>query len=251
MLGLYVLFFVTSMLSLISGDYYISQQIIAVEGANNASFVFSFLVQVLIATVVLIILIKLNAKLFIRLFESLAVIFSTYYLLFPFFGDFALILGVLLLLKNIYPSLYLKNLAAIFSGAGIAAILGSSTTPLISISILLIFSIYDFISVFKTKHMVYMAKNVVSMKGQSFTITIPESSRSRGYIDLGVGDLALPAMFYVSTIPSLGVFSYLLPFFGMFGLYILSHPSFKNKVLPALPPISLLSLIGYIILVIF
>jgi presenilin-like A22 family membrane protease len=135
----------------------------------------------------------------------------------------------------------LKNAAAILATAGVGTVFGISLGLIPLIIFLILLSIYDFIAVFKTKHMVEMADFVVK-KDFAFTVTAKVKSEKPGEkdkrIDLGTGDLVAPVMLEVATLPfnpmaSVFVFVGAVVSFGLF----ISLVYKKKMVLPALPPI--------------
>lgn len=143
--------------------------------------------------------------------------------------------------KVFYPKL--KNAAAILATAGVGVIFGISLGLVPLVLFLILLSIYDFLSVFMTKHMVEMANFVVKEK-VAFTVTatapppVPGAKEQR--IDLGTGDMIAPIMLEVSTL-SYSPIATIFVFVGaVVSLALFLVLVFKKKmVLPALPPIVL------------
>jgi presenilin-like A22 family membrane protease len=137
----------------------------------------------------------------------------------------------------------LKNAAAIFATAGVGVVFGISLGIVPLIFFLIFLSIYDYISVFATKHMVELADFVVE-KDLAFTVTAKELPVRPGAkekrIDLGTGDLIAPIMLEVSAL-SFSVAAAGLVFLGaMVAMSIFLALVWKRRtVLPALPPIVL------------
>jgi len=152
----------------------------------------------------------------------------------------------------------LKNIAAIISSAGVGALFGFSLGFLPTILFAILLSIYDYIAVFKTKHMIEMAREL-SSRQLSFAVTakrIPErkpKESAEKYVqrameegerlDLGTGDLAVPAMLAVSAF-GLGANGLIYALAAAAGstasIYLLLEFVSKQRVfLPALPPICL------------
>ncbi len=137
----------------------------------------------------------------------------------------------------------LKNAAAIFATAGVGVVFGISLGIVPLIFFLIFLSIYDYISVFATKHMVELADFVVE-KDLAFTVTAKELPVRPGArekrIDLGTGDLIAPIMLEVSAL-SFSVAAAGLVFLGaMVSMSIFLALVWKKRtVLPALPPIVL------------
>jgi presenilin-like A22 family membrane protease len=113
--------------------------------------------------------------------------------------------------------------------------------PVIALIVLL--AVYDWVSVYVTKHMVTLAKE---SKGRfNMMFLVPVGDRAMG---LGAGDIALPVTFAVSVFSSHGAgYAIATAYGGLSGLvwvflYIMGK---KNVTLPALPPITLGLIAGY------
>lgn len=166
------------------------------------------------------------------------------------------------------PNLITHNIAIFLGVAGVAAMLGT-LLPIIAILIILFaLSIYDFIAVFKTKHMVSMFKDLLK-RGVPLAIVVPEEPMAfkenvqkiskaklretdKKVLMLGTGDLAFPALFAVSAFAANGLAAALAIIAGsivglVFNHYLLTIKKFK--FIPALPFIALFSAIGYFVAV--
>lgn len=166
--------------------------------------------------------------------------------------------GAFALIK--YKYVCLKNMAAILSSAGIAAMFGFSMGFWPALLFVIGLSIYDYIAVFKTRHMLTLAQGLGTNE-LSFTISAsqkkprnisqaacaPNEDVSR--LDLGSGDLAVPAILAVSAYPIFGLFGSFATILGSIISIILTlHFVVKHHiVLPALPPICIGSLIALLI----
>jgi presenilin-like A22 family membrane protease len=160
-----------------------------------------------------------------------------------------------------HPIVLNQNLLIIFSLAGIGASLGLSLKPKAMILILIVLSIYDFIAVYKTKHMVKIAKDMIEtgtilglvfpFEPLGFLKSAREIKPGEGkFLILGGGDVAFPLIFSVSLLK----FGILKPFIvaifsllGLFANFLLFIFQKERKAIPALPLISLFSIIGYFI----
>jgi len=136
----------------------------------------------------------------------------------------------------------LKNPSAILATAGVGVVFGISMGVVPVLIFLALLSIYDFLSVFITRHMVEIADYIIT-RDLAFTVTakavVPET-REVKRIDLGTGDLIAPIMMEVSIMP----YSRVAAVFVMLGSFIamalfLTLVWKKKLVLPALPPIVL------------
>lgn len=151
-----------------------------------------------------------------------------------------------------------KNAAAIISSAGVAALFGFSLGFLPAVIFVVLLSLYDYIAVFKTKHMITMAREL-STRQLSFAVTakslpkrmpsepeptyVHRAAMEGERLDLGTGDLSVPAMISVSAY-SLGpnglIYALAVGIGSTVSLYLLlKFVSLKRVFLPALPPICL------------
>ena len=158
------------------------------------------------------------------------------------------------------PSVLIQDLLIVLGIAGTGSILGLSLNPLMVIALLIIFSIYDFIAVYKTKHMVRMAKAMLESRAILALVIPPnifgfreslEKIQPGGkFLILGGGDIAFPLIFSVSLIPSGILHSFIVALFSLIGLFAsfwFFTKQKERKPIPALPPIALFSIIGYLI----
>ena len=129
-----------------------------------------------------------------------------------------------------------------------------------AIIILAILSCYDIISVYKIGHMVKMFKGVAKT-GAIFSLILPEKfsgfkmkikdvTPGEGFLYLGGGDLAFPAILMVSALSHSTTSSIAIAIGATFGLSV-THFLFvtqkSRKPMPALPPIALGSILGFLV----
>lgn len=169
-----------------------------------------------------------------------------------------IVLALFLILRNVL----VHNIAIIFSLAGLGSILGLSLTTQTIVIILLILSFYDVIAVYKTKHMVAMARNMIE-SGAVFGFIIPfefkgflstrkEARDKLGeqFMVLGSGDIGLPIIFAGSLVAQSLLTAMFVAGFSLIGLFA-THLIFINQKkrapMAALPPIATMTIIGYLI----
>lgn len=155
-------------------------------------------------------------------------------------------------------SVLAHNLVIILGFAGIGSQLGLSMEPETIILLLVVFSIYDFIAVYKTKHMIKMAKAMME-SGVIFALIIPqeisgfkmsakEVSPGGKFLILGGGDIIFPMILAVSSVPSGFLNALLVVVFALIGLLvncrILSRQK-ERRPIPALPAIAAFSIAGH------
>lgn len=264
---LLILFIITQIMGMYAGIYILDdapgneyvKHLMVVETGHF--YILYFILAVLFGATLFLLLSRLHISLLFTMLE-IAVISATssiffYAVLKPFLADtldsmvFAIIAAlVFALLKQFFHSL--KNIAAMVSSAGAGAVFGFTFSFTAALFFLLLLALYDYISVYKTKHMVAMANEIVK-RDMAFTISAehvyPFGKKSR--LDLGTGDISLPIMVEVaaySISPVLSLFAFGGAVIG--ALFVLFIAWKRHTVLPALPPIALgifLSTLGAII----
>lgn len=177
-------------------------------------------------------------------------------------GVLPTILAVIFVLIRIFsPIVFVHNLTVMVAIAGASAVLGLGISPLAAVVLLAILSVYDIVAVYKTKHMVKMAKEM-AQRGALFAFIIPEKISDMGvrikavipgeknFLMLGGGDVALPLLLVVSVAPQ-GIKQSLIvaafTFLGFLFTHILFSSQKIRRPMPALPPIALAAILGYII----
>lgn len=168
----------------------------------------------------------------------------------------------LILLWLLLSSVWIHNLLLGLGIAGVASLVGLSLQPQMIIILFIILSIYDIISVYKTKHMVKMAKSMIESRAV-LGLIIPQ--KVAGFLDklkevkmgdpkhnffvLGSGDVIFPLLLAISVLPQGINKSLILVLFSVVGIAFSFWLFLKlgKKPMPALPPIALFSLFGYLI----
>lgn len=196
----------------------------------------------------------------------LVIIFGTQTVLSLFFNIIvATLLGVLLaylILKT--KIVFIHNVGVLLATAGIGGIFGLAITPILAVLLLLVLSFYDIIAVYKTKHMVKLAEDMIKSRA-IFGIVLPQNSR--GWLEslenvrpggkfmiLGSGDIAMPLVLISSVVAasglSAGLIVMLFSFVGLFLTHELFIAQRQRRPMAALPPIAALSIIGYLVSII-
>lgn len=269
-----IIFLATQILGLYTAvqyDSFVKQGIIepAFDNPESVSNSFYLFIYILVMTLILILLIKVWKKV-IRVIEAMAIFFTAgivfsflyvpihYSIIAPFLKmDLPILIDlvpitlafVLTIWKMIKPNHFKQNIALIFSVAGAGAVIGTSMDLLPIMIFILILSVYDFISVFITKHMIYMAKAITETP-TAFTAAIPcKQGKFEHVYQLGGGDLVMPLVISSSVLINYGFKEMLFTSAGSFiALMILFYFVMKKPIaLPALPPICAGSLIGFAI----
>ncbi|MEW5996190.1 MAG: presenilin family intramembrane aspartyl protease [Candidatus Micrarchaeota archaeon] len=246
------MFILTQFLGLYTGIFILEdartnpvvQEYIAVE--HGVSSLPLFVLYILIGAAVFLVMMKLHIELLFALLEMLVISVTSSILFYAFIRPFiadalpamalAALLGVLLAVAKHFIRL-LKNLAAVLSSAGAGAVFGFTFSFLASLIFFLLMAVYDYIAVFRTRHMVSMAREIIR-HDMSFTVTakerLPTGAESR--LDLGTGDLALPIMVEVSAYQIHPVLSLITMMGAAAGVtFVLVYAWRKKVFLPAIP----------------
>jgi presenilin-like A22 family membrane protease len=240
-----------------SANPYVSGLVVTTDANDlgNAGF---FIGYILVGAIVMIVLIRYFKGIgilfqlmeFVLISTSSSIVFYAFLRLFLGFAESTLIAIAIALVfsgaRLFIPRM--KNAAAVFATAGVGTIFGISMGLLPLLIFLILLSIYDFLSVFATKHMVEMADFIVK-KDMAFTVTARAPPEKPGgmeqRIDLGTGDMIAPIMMEVSALtlsPMASLFVFLGAAVSM--ALFLSLVWKKKMVLPALPPIVLGMIVG-------
>ena len=178
-------------------------------------------------------------------------------------GDIPALISILILVIFWFkkPNVLVHNFLLISGMIGIGSIFGLRLDPLFVIFFLIIFSIYDIIAVYKTKHMIKMAKEFVEVRAipglvlpQKFSeVSAPLKEVKMGgkFLILGSGDIIFPLLLVSSLVPFGVLKSFIIAIFATLGLLasiFLFLSQKTRKPIPALPPIALFSIIGYLIM---
>lgn len=264
---LVLLFIITQAIGLYVGNTYIkvieehpeARPTIVTDNPEDPINSIALFAYVLGFTAVLLIVIKfIKGRLLywlFKAFESLA-IFGTSVIVFAAFYDNTIVILfalILVALRNIYAkNLWLRNASSVIAVAGAGALIGITLGIFPILIFMVVLAVYDLIAVFKTKHMVTLAKSIVK-KNLSFTYALPTKEHT---FELGTGDMVIPLTFAVSVLAATKVavsFPYywippvailLASLIGL--LWTIDYVSKRvGKALPALPPQTVLMLVTY------
>jgi presenilin-like A22 family membrane protease len=241
------------------------------EMSDNAALLL-ILVGISIGTISLLGLIRFHLKLLIRLWMFLSIVVMLTVSLSAFIAPLlAFALSIILAIFKIFRfNAILHNLSELFIYGAIAVLFSPILNIPAAIGLLAVISLYDIFAVWKSRHMVYMAKGLMDLKyfpGIFVPYKIPEAkvsgkktsgktAKSGGAI-LGGGDMAFPLIFSGVVLQGLlashTLFESLLltaiiPVFATLGLAALFAISKKEKFYPAMPFVTVGCLVGYLII---
>ncbi len=137
-----------------------------------------------------------------------------------------------------------KNLVAVVATAGAGAVFGFSLSLGAAFLFLLLLAVYDYIAVFRTKHMITMAEEIIK-KDVAFTVSQERTVMVAGKpkkerIDIGTGDFLAPIMVEVAAY-KIGMGAMLTGFIGaLVGFWFMIFVLYtQRKTIPAIPPIAI------------
>lgn len=226
-----------------------------------------FLLAFGIGTAVVLGLIRIaHGGFFLRIFFLLAVFSGTFITLNIFLSNSsAFILSLfLIVIYNFYPYVWLHNLILISTLPGIASAIGASLSPQTAAILLLFMSVYDYIAVYKTKHMVKMAKAMIAGRAifamifpehwHGFKSHLNEAQPGEGFMMLGTGDFIFPVVmvasaYAISTAAAWAVF--LSSLFGLLLMHLIFISQKIRRPMPALPPLAAFAILGFLVTIIF
>ena len=194
---------------------------------------------IIIAFALMIMLIKYKLVKIWRAWYTLAVLLSitiTFSVLIN--PVYALLIAILFTAtKVVHKTPITHNLTELFIYPGIA-ILFTPHFNVLSVSLLLVLiAVYDMFSVWKSKHMIMLAK--AQEKADMYTgYYLP---MDKGHIFLGGGDIAFPMLFTSVVFHQHGWIAAIVPFFTTAGVYLLFKT--KQKYFPAMLVLSIACLL--------
>ncbi len=167
-----------------------------------------------------------------------------------------------------YPEWYVIDICGIVIGVGVIAMFGISLSIFLVIVLLVGLSIYDAISVYKTKHMIDLADTVLDLKlptilvipkirkfslikeTKSLKEKLKEGEERNAFI-MGLGDFIMPGILVASTfhnIASNGLLVALSVMLGtLFGFVALMRPVSKGIPQAGLPYLCSGAILGYLV----
>ncbi|MEW6328969.1 MAG: presenilin family intramembrane aspartyl protease [Candidatus Micrarchaeota archaeon] len=262
LLGLYV---GAMLITLSSVMPEISQLNVAPGGeSGDVSNSLFFLLYILAGAAVILIVLKLYKGLILfKLMETMIILVASFIVFFavfialgvPNYEELSLVFALgLAVMKFIFPRI--RNATAVIASAGVGAIFGFSLDIIPAILFVFGLCLYDFLSVFWTRHMITMARELgkrelsfsVSASGKSYKAyrappsrlkTMPKEEKITT-LELGTGDMAVPLMLAVSAYKVGGLVSSFSVVIGSsLALAYVLYYVYKNRVfLPALPPLA-------------
>lgn len=268
------LFLITSVLAVVSAfelNKLIKAQKIYLPAISPQDFIFSFLFVTFF--ILLFVFYKKADKFKEVMFKGIFVItcfwggMTCLSLFIPVFGA-VLITGALIFFWLETPRVWVHDILIILGLAGAASFFGLGFNPAIVVVLLVVFSFYDFIAVYKTKHMLKIAKEMIDKKVilgfiipkeiKYFREKLSQVKPGGGFMILGGGDVVFPNLLAVSVVPSGFLKALIIVVFSLAGCFLSYWLFIRQKgtkgrpePIPALPPVALLAIIGYFATLLF
>ncbi len=251
----------------------------AFDNPNDPTNLIIFFAIMLIVTATILLIAKFWKKQFIQviILGSIAYTsFFVFYTLLSFMVPYAtlssflsIIAAAILVLALIkHPEWYIINLCGIIVGVGAIGLFGISLSIFLVIVMLIGLSIYDAISVYKTKHMIDLADAVMDLK-LPVMMVVPktwqysllketkglkekiEEKEEREAFFMGLGDIVMPGILVASSfynIPDNGFLIALSVMIGtLVGFAVLMSVVIKGKPQAGLPYLCSGAILGYVI----
>ena len=218
------------------------------ETREKTSFLSIFFVLI-ISTLIALTLIRFRAlrlwKLwfFFSVLIALSVAFSSF-----LNSTIAFFIALILSLWKIFkPNIIVHNFTEMFIYGGLASLFIPILNLFSIIALLILISVYDFVAVYKTKHMIKLAK--FQIKSKIFTgLSLPYKGRKVTAI-LGGGDIAFTLLFSGVILREFGLFeAFITSIVISLALLILLFLGKKNKFYPAMPILTAGCFLGLLII---
>ena len=248
---------------------------------QSVSFIY-ITIAVLIGTVLVLLLIKFN-KPFIWKIWFFATVWLTLSIAFAAFINrfVAALLALMVAILKLYkPNIIMQNLSEIFIYGGLAAIFVPILNLFAAFMLLIVISIYDFIAVYKTRHMIKLAKfqskskvfaglfipyekgnlslnpaSKAKTKGKVSQMSGQKAGFRKSVAVLGGGDIGFTLLFagvvmkglmLQNTILAGFLKTLIIPVFVSLSLLFLLLKGQENKFYPAMPILSIGCFVGYL-----
>lgn len=233
-------------------------------------------VGLIIGLIILVKRFKPAVSIFFRIFLALIIFSGAQAILSVWLGDGGSIAAALVLVLIFWfrNNVFWHDLIMILTFAGLGAVIGLSFLPNTIVWLLVALSFYDIIAVYKTRHMVALAEGMIRSRA-IFGFVIPTTPLGLGermvhvapgspsttfdaskvvldkqFMILGSGDVILPLLLSASLVRSSLPAAVVVAAFSVAGLFLM-HLIFTNqktrRPMAALPPIALMTIVGYLV----
>lgn len=266
--ALVILFFVAQVTGLITIDKYVEKTDHEAEWRSLPSIfgvdverpevepqisMWYMIIAIVLGTVLILFIVSLRRVFIWKLWFLLSVVLCLQIALAAFLGDWlALVLAILFGLWKVFrPNFFIHNLTELFIYGGLAVIFVPMLTPTYAVILLVLLAFYDMYAVWKSKHMIKMAK-FQTKAGIFAGFMIPYAQKVKGKkvkvrtAVLGGGDIGFPLIFTGTILATMGLYQALIvTCFATFSLFLLLWLSKKDRFYPAMPFLATGCLVGF------
>ena len=273
------LFVVIHLLSMLITQPFEDTGLDVFENPNDPTNLLIFFAIMLAVTVTILLIAKFWKKQFIQVIILGSIAYTSFFVFYPLLSfvvpyalsSFLSIVAAAILIVALikHPEWYIINLCGIIVGVGAIGIFGISLSIFLVIVLLIGLSIYDAISVYKTKHMIDLADAVMDLK-LPVMLVVPktrkysllketkglkeklEEKEEREAFFMGLGDIVMPgilvtASFY-QNIANNGFLVALSVMIGtLIGFAVLMSVVIKGKPQAGLPYLCSGAILGYFV----
>ncbi len=232
---------------------------------------------ILVFTAFIFLVIRINKRWIIQAFIFITVASTLYYVFFALFSSIltplpnflltsVLSIGLTVVLYK-FPEWYVIDIVGVIIGGGASSMFGISLAIVPTLLLLVLLAIYDYIAVYRTKHMVALAEGVMDLR-LPILLVIPKhlkysfltekfDKEEREAFFMGLGDAVMPTLLVVSayhfidrtTMPFIGAVN--LPAIGAIigtfvGFAVLMGFVMKGKPQAGLPFLNGGVILGYV-----
>ena len=272
------LFIVIHFLSLLITQPFEATGMEVFDNPNDPVNLLIFFAIMLVVTLTILLIAKFWKKQLIHVIILGSIAYTTFFVFYTllflvvpeiFSLSLSIIAAVILIVALIkHPEWYIIDLCGIIIGVGSIGIFCISLSVYLVIVLLIVLSIYDAISVYKTKHMIDLADAVMDLK-LPVMIVVPKIRRysllkqtkgikeklkeneEREAFFLGLGDIVMPGILVVSAfqnIPDKGLLVALSVMIGtLLGFAVLMSVVIKGKPQAGLPYLCTGAILGYVV----
>lgn len=252
----------------------LTPELVNIQYLNTPEFatVSQFIISFILATLFFIVLLKTRYGAALFRFIFILALFAGAQIIFRVWlnQELSIIFTFLLILaRYVFPRVIIHNIALIIAITGISINLGMNIKFDEAILILIAISVYDYLAVYVTGHMVQMLKSTIS-SGTIFAMIVPQNLQGmtmmvsevnnkngnaadgrakNAFVYLGGGDLAFPLIMVIAAL-KLGLYSAIFTaigaIIGLLALNIIFTMQKKQNPMAALPPLAAFSILGFL-----
>jgi presenilin-like A22 family membrane protease len=272
------LFVVIHLLSMLITQPFEDAGLDVFDNPNDPTNLLVFFAIMLAVTVTILLIAKFWKKQFIQVIILGSIAYTSFFVFYPLLSfmvpdvisSFLSIIAAAILIVALikHPEWYIINLCGIIVGVGAIGIFGISLSIFLVIVLLIGLSIYDAISVYKTKHMIDLADAVMDLK-LPVMLVVPktrkysllketkglkeklEDKEEREAFFMGLGDIVMPGILVVSSFTNIADNGFLIALSVMLGTLlgfaVLMSVVIKGKPQAGLPYLCSGAILGYVI----